>query len=288
MSCRYSILALGVLLSTLCLPAQAAEEPFLGLLLDPNLPPGRGQPIAEVSPGGPAEAAGIRPADLLLSVDGFPIRRPTDVGRALQGTRPGDLVRVDVERRGRLLKFNLRLGDREAETDDDDFHPQNEPAELPPPDAYLGVVTISPTERDLEQLNIPARFTRGALVLRVLRGSPAAEAGLARSDLIVGFDGQSVDSPAELQRRTTQAGAGADAKLQFARGAAVREVKLRLTDPKRFVEPPEESPVDWTVEERLDAIERHLRRMDERMTRIEIAIDRLSEERRPRPLPRQQ
>lgn len=281
---RFPLAATFVTIALIASPAWAAE-PFLGLFLDPNLPPGRGQPIAEITPGGPAEAAGIRQDDRLLSVDGFPIQRATDVGRALQGTHPGERVRVEVQRRGRLLRFDVRLGDRQAETEQNRFHPQNEPAELPPANKYVGVVVILPTQRDLEQLKAPARFTRGALVLEVLNGSPAAEAGLRRTDLIVGFDNQAVDSPTELLRRSTQAGAGSEVKLEYVRGEAVREVKMRLADPDRFVEQPVEEPADWTIEQRLDTIERQLWRMDARMTRMEIAVEQLQRDQRVRPLP---
>ncbi|MEX1224550.1 MAG: PDZ domain-containing protein, partial [Pirellulales bacterium] len=164
---RFSFAATIATIAFIASPALAAE-PFLGLFLDPNLPPGRGQPVAEITPGGPAEAAGIRQDDRLLSVDGFPIQRATDVGRALQGTHPGERIRVEVERRGRLLRFEVRLGDRQAETEPNRFQAQNEPAEPPPANKYVGVVVILPTERDLEQLKAPARFTRGALVLEVL------------------------------------------------------------------------------------------------------------------------
>ncbi|WP_406432004.1 CHAT domain-containing protein [Streptomyces sp. NBC_00631] len=65
-----------------------------------------------VSPvlGGPADIAGIRLDDSLVSVDGTPVANVKDVQAAVRSHRPGDQVRVTVRRAGRLLTVTVRLG----------------------------------------------------------------------------------------------------------------------------------------------------------------------------------
>jgi len=54
--------------------------------------------IYEVSQGLPAEAAGLLPEDILVSIDGLKINRPTDLSAVLGNKTAGDLVEVTVAR----------------------------------------------------------------------------------------------------------------------------------------------------------------------------------------------
>jgi serine protease Do len=58
--------------------------------------------VADVIPGGPAAAAGLRPGDVLLSFEAQALRARTDLARALERAQPGRDVRLGVrERNGR-------------------------------------------------------------------------------------------------------------------------------------------------------------------------------------------
>jgi S1-C subfamily serine protease len=66
-----------------------------------------GVEIVEVVPGSPAEAAGLRAEDLIVSVDGSPVARVEDVQRLLVGERIGAALELDVLRGGRRLALSL-------------------------------------------------------------------------------------------------------------------------------------------------------------------------------------
>jgi S1-C subfamily serine protease len=74
--------------------APAAITPDITAQL--GLPGTDGVIVGGVVPGGPAEAAGLRPGDVLLAVDGQPLRSPEDFLAALRPRDPGDVVTLRV------------------------------------------------------------------------------------------------------------------------------------------------------------------------------------------------
>jgi len=66
----------------------------------------------------------------------------------------------------------------------------------------------------------------GALVAAVVPGGPAHKAGLARGDLVMKFDGVSVEDAERLRFLSANAGVGKKCTLQVRRGDAVKDVEL--------------------------------------------------------------
>jgi tetratricopeptide (TPR) repeat protein len=73
----------------------ASERPWSGLVtvdtqqLD-------GVPVLRVLPGSPAAQAGIQPGDVVLGVDGQPVKRTADLLAAVAGRKPGDKMVLQV------------------------------------------------------------------------------------------------------------------------------------------------------------------------------------------------
>jgi len=96
---------------------------YLGIALGPRpLPPRLGQAlgrrsaveIVETVDGSPADAAGLRPEDLILEVDGSPVESVNDLQRHMVGDAIGRTVRFTVHRSGRT--FDAELVPVELET----------------------------------------------------------------------------------------------------------------------------------------------------------------------------
>ena len=66
-----------------------------------------GLEVVEVVAGSPAAAAGLRPEDLIVSIDDAPVERIDDVQRLLVGDRIGTTVKLDVLREGRRMALQL-------------------------------------------------------------------------------------------------------------------------------------------------------------------------------------
>jgi serine protease DegQ len=74
-----------------------------------------GVAVLSVAEGGPAERAGIRPGDILVSMDGEQLRSPEDLLAALRQLDPGDEITLDVQRDGRSETVDVTLTDRPTE-----------------------------------------------------------------------------------------------------------------------------------------------------------------------------
>jgi putative serine protease PepD len=85
------------------------ERPFLGVTSAPHP---AGAEIQGVTPGSPAQAAGLQAGDVITGVDGAPVRDPDDVSQAVSGLEPGDEVEVEVNRDGERRSFDVELGTR--------------------------------------------------------------------------------------------------------------------------------------------------------------------------------
>jgi S1-C subfamily serine protease len=67
--------------------------------------------IYRISPGSPAEAAGIQEKDIIVEVDGKKINTSSELIKHLLGYRAGDTVNVKIIRDKRQLTFDVTLTD---------------------------------------------------------------------------------------------------------------------------------------------------------------------------------
>ena len=90
---------------------QAIDRPYLGLTTAAG---SAGVEVQAVTPRSPAQRAGLRTGDVVVSVDGDAVSEPGDVTDALDGNEPGDSVEVEVERDGSRRQLDITLGTRPA------------------------------------------------------------------------------------------------------------------------------------------------------------------------------
>lgn len=73
----------------------------------------KGVPVEMVVPRSPAAAAGVRPGDLILAVDGSEIRNGNELLQVLAKKQAGEAVKLGVLREDRNLEFKVTLARRD-------------------------------------------------------------------------------------------------------------------------------------------------------------------------------
>ena len=106
---------------------------------------------------------------------------------------------------------------------------------------YIGA-SFEPVTSDMAEA-LGLKIARGALVAKVISGSPADTAGLKPGDVIIAVNGREVEHPDALGYRLTTAGLGATVKLTVSENGTEREVSLKL-EPAPESRPKDERLID--------------------------------------------
>ena len=91
-----------------------STTPVIGVQLDMTFD-GPGGKVAEITPGGSAEGAGLRAGDVITKVNGDVVSDGTALIVKIRANAPGDQVELTVQRGGQTLEIPLTLGSTKAE-----------------------------------------------------------------------------------------------------------------------------------------------------------------------------
>ena len=190
----------------------------------------RGALVAEVTDGGPAEQAGIRVGDVIVSFNDEDVPEMRDLPRIVAETQVGKKVEVVVWRDGRKKEFDVTLGrleDFERAEGVSVAQSDKQGSEI----ADLGLTLIPLNDIVREQFGIPENV-EGVAVIDVESASAAAEKGIRPGDVIVEVAQQEVSSPADVSKKVAEIRKSdkKSALLLLNRGGDLRFVAVRLAD----------------------------------------------------------
>jgi len=134
---------------------------------------GEGVLVADVMPGSPAEAGGLKSGDVVLEFEGQKTAEVPDLQRIVADTPPGKAARVTVLREGRRETLSVKLGEM----------PADEPVVAARGTERWGLSVQPITPELARQFKLPGG--EGVLVSEVEEGSPAARAGIRPGDAII-------------------------------------------------------------------------------------------------------
>lgn len=89
-----------------------SRTPIIGVSLDTQFT-GPGARIAEVTPGGPSEAAGLQVGDVVTKVDGTVLADSTQLIVSIRAKAPGDSITLTVERGGQTAEVPVTLSSQQ-------------------------------------------------------------------------------------------------------------------------------------------------------------------------------
>ena len=146
--------------------------------------------VSAVVPGSPGAAAGIRPGDVLRSIDGKEVADGGQLRYSLATEGVGKALDVVLYRAGRAQQVKVTLANP----------PENPPRQLTPlrGQTILNGVTIanlSPAYAQELGVGLPEN---GVVVVELASGAPAAQIGLRPGDLIEAVGGTAVRSVGEV------------------------------------------------------------------------------------------
>ena len=160
-----------------------------------GLPSHTGALVADLTPGGPSEQAGLRPGDLVLQVNGHEVASATDLTRQVALARGGDVIRMQVRRDGKVREIPVRSGIRPTEASLALGGGQGDGKEAAPEPkvaAVLGMKLIPNPQG-------------GVTVQGVAGDSDAGQKGLKSGDVILRAGDHVIAAPADLSAAAAEA-----------------------------------------------------------------------------------
>ena len=125
--------------------------------------------VNRVGPNSPADMAGLRKGDVIISIDGQAVKGVIDVRNKIGLLRVGDIVELTVKRESEVLTLYAQVS-----------VPTNTAVEGQGPTRRLFGMVVGP----LTEASPLFGRLKGILVLKVKRASPAWQTGLRRGDII--------------------------------------------------------------------------------------------------------
>ena len=184
-----------------------------GLAAALNLDRNRGELIRSVTPGGPADRAGIRQGDVVISVAGQPVTPDQTLAYLVSRQAIGSRIPMELIRNGQRQTVNVAVASRPTDeelarlngTDDNADGTDGDDAGSKPTDTQsagqratqsaLGLALQALTPALRQQLRINDANVRGLVVGTVDPNSDAGQKGLQAGDVILSIDNNATVTP---------------------------------------------------------------------------------------------
>lgn len=158
---------------------------------------GREVVVDMIHPNAPASKSTLRPADIIIAVNGVPITSPKDVQNEVLKTRVGDEVTFDVRREDKLLKIKIPTTELPSESPAPASTPPSESKQHEREEPGIGITVQSLSQVPIEQFDV--KDTKGVFVSGTDFGGPADLAGLQHGDIITAVDRNPIESVEEYE-----------------------------------------------------------------------------------------
>jgi serine protease Do len=178
--------------------------------------------LADVYPGGPAERAGLRPGDVVVSLDGKAMENGRQLDVNLYRHAAGEEITLEILREGERRLVRLTLSERAGDVDHlaAFAHPEEHLIDA------LQILAV-PVDERLAQM-VPIRWPWGVLVALSTEDAPPGGAPLLPGDVIRSINRASVRSLEDLRRGLAAHPAGSWVTLHVERGGRMIFVPVEI------------------------------------------------------------
>ncbi|WP_029075448.1 DegQ family serine endoprotease [Kaistia adipata] len=152
----------------------------------------RGALVTDVEGGSPAEKAGLKSGDLVVSVDGIEVDDPNGFNYRIATKGVGGSAKLVYVRDGKEQAVELALVAAPETT------PRDERA-IAGRSPFAGATVVNLSPAVVEELGYQGKRRKGVLITTVEQGSSAAGVGFRKGDVVVEVNGQAVGSTQELE-----------------------------------------------------------------------------------------
>ena len=195
-----------------------------------NLKNNEGALVAEPQKDSPAVKAGIEAGDVIVSVDGSPVKDARELSRRIGGMAPGASIKLGVLRKGSERTVNLTLGelpaqrearaeqrrefqDRDQDMDRDQGTRRDRRGDRSEQRGDRNDRSEQRADRDVPAADgprlglslAPGGNEPGVVVAEVDPTGPAADFGFRPGDVILDVAGKTVATPAEVRKALSEA-----------------------------------------------------------------------------------
>jgi serine protease Do len=189
----------------------------LGLSVD------EGVILADVAAGSPAATAGLRPGDLVVSLDGKRMENGRQLRINIYSRGAGEAVTLDVRRGGQAMSVKVPVVERSTgSTRLEDLVGQQQAVE------NLGVTALDLSPAIAAFLP-PLRRATGAVIARVAPDAPFSQQGrLLPGDVVYELNGRTIENAAGLSAAAAALKPNAAAVLHLEREGILHYVSFRI------------------------------------------------------------
>ena len=170
--------------------------------------------VTTVVPGAPADAAGVQHGDVIVAVDGKPVKQTRDLIDYVSSKKPGTKVKLDILRIGKRMALTVTLAERQEATQEASTGGEEGASGI----GWLGLDYQDVTPQVRQSLGVPDS-TQGVVVRQLSAESPLVDEGMAPGDIITEVNGVKVKSGTDFEKEVKAAKSGSYLRFYVTRYA---------------------------------------------------------------------
>lgn len=194
-------------------PPSSGAPGYLGVYLPEDQGQGPGVLIEGSVVGSPADKAGLRSGDRIVSLNGRSVNSRQELGQALRGKRAGESVALMIARGRKTIGITVTLGERGKTA------PAQPQPTQPKPAPSAGGAWLGAAIQDGPD---------GVSITEVARGGPIRAAGLRPGDVLKSLNGQRITTVDQFASLFARLRPGQTVTLEVERDGWSKSVRVRL------------------------------------------------------------